>query len=85
VAAQLKREPVSQTQPMTRIDRDFSARPAWEREWMIDNTWCDVCREADLGIVDPEEYELEGRIFVEGRCKKCGQQVRSEVHDEEAG
>jgi len=70
---------------MSRKDRDFSLRPEEEQEWIIQNTWCDTCGQADLGMNFTQEYEEYGRIFVEGQCLKCGQVVQSEVKDEEAG
>ncbi|RLB46615.1 MAG: hypothetical protein DRI90_27190 [Deltaproteobacteria bacterium] len=70
---------------MNRIDRAFDTRPDLEREWLQDNTWCDACGEADLGMTSPYEYEQDGRIYVEGQCRRCGRQVRSEVKVENAG
>ena len=35
---------------MGRRERPFEARPPAEREWMLDNTWCPGCGEADLGM-----------------------------------
>jgi hypothetical protein len=52
---------------------------------MLQNTWCDTCGEADLGISSPREYEEKGRVYVEGQCRKCGQAVRSEVVEKDAG
>jgi hypothetical protein len=59
--------------------RDFSARSQIEQDSLRSDTWCDKCDQADLGLSDPKEYEEEGRIFVEGRCRKCGGTVRTEV------
>jgi len=64
---------------LTRIERDFQARPQAEQQWMLDNTWCDACAEADLGMRDVREFVADGVVFVEGSCRKCGAQVRSEV------
>lgn len=64
---------------MTRIDRNFEARPAHEQQWLLDNTWCEVCRKADLGMRDAREFSEDGVVFVEGRCRTCGRSVRSEV------
>jgi len=49
---------------------------------MLNNTWCDECGEADLGMHSPHEYEENGQIFVEGLCRRCGHVVLSEVRDE---
>jgi hypothetical protein len=62
-----------------RIQRDFNKRDDSEKEWFIENTWCDHCLQADLGISNPVEYEIEGKIFIEGNCLKCGKIVISEI------
>jgi hypothetical protein len=62
-----------------RVQRDFSQRSAFEQDWLVENTWCDACGEADLGLVDPVEYEEIGRIFLEGACARCGARVVSEI------
>lgn len=67
---------------MTRIDRDFEARSAWEQQWLCENTWCQACRIADLGLVDPSEFEEDGRVYVQGYCRACGGVVLSEVVDQ---
>lgn len=61
------------------------ARSAQEREWMLQNTWCDACAEADLGMDAPREYGEDGRVYVEGLCRKCRRGVRSEVVERDAG
>lgn len=70
---------------MKRIDRDFQARPEAERQGLLEDTWCDRCDKADLGMDSPQEYEEGGRIYVSGNCRVCGDEVRSEVIEEEAG
>jgi len=69
---------------MSRTQRNFTARSAEEREWVLNNTWCDGCGEADLGLSLPQEYEEAGRFYVEGRCRKCGEVVRSEIIEKDA-
>ena len=68
---------------MNRIDRDFNARPDSEREFMVENCWCDTCEEADLGMDAPLEYEEDGTIFVEGTCRKCGGRVWSVITEKD--
>ena len=41
------------------------------------DSWCDACNQADLGMRDPQEFEEDGQIIVEGLCKKCGGTVRN--------
>ena len=70
---------------MDRRDRDFTARPQPEQEWLLQETWCDSCQAADLGMVEPHEYEEDGSVYVEGLCRNCRSVVRAEVMEWEAG
>ena len=63
----------------TRTPRDFLARPDAEQRWLRENTWCDACGIADLGMRDPREYAEGGAINVEGLCRGCGGAVRSSI------
>ena len=69
----------------SRVNREFNARSESEREWMSENTWCGRCDQADLGLNAPQEYEEDGKIFIEGKCKQCGDTIRSEVTEMGAG
>ncbi len=62
-----------------RQKRNFFFRTEAERKWMLKNTWCNHCQKADLGMTSPEEYEEDGKIFIQGTCSKCGAQVVSEI------
>jgi hypothetical protein len=44
-----------------RIFKDFHSRPADEQRWIAENTWCDACAAADLGLDNPPEY-FEGGV-----------------------
>jgi hypothetical protein len=66
---------------MTRRERDFVARSPLERQWMTENTWCEHCQKADLGLSDPVEYESDGKFFIEGECRVCGSCVVSEIQE----
>jgi hypothetical protein len=68
-----------------RSHRNFLDRPEYERRWIVDNTWCETCGKADLGIGSPQEYEEDHRIFVEGTCNECGRIVRSEIVNKDVG
>jgi hypothetical protein len=59
--------------------RDYSQRSPEEIVWFEKNTWCDNCNEADIGMRDVIEYDENGLIYVEGKCIKCNQVVRSEI------
>lgn len=66
-----------------RIDRDFNQRSEEERKAFLEQTWCDQCQEVNLGMIEPEEYELNEIIFIEGKCAKCGNTVLTEITDDE--
>lgn len=66
-----------------RIPRDFYARDPEEQEAFLQNTWCNQCQEIDLGMTDPVEYELMTRIFIEGKCAKCGDVSITEVVEDD--
>ncbi|MCY0967097.1 hypothetical protein [Parathalassolituus penaei] len=68
---------------MERIERDFFARDAEDQEAFLTQTWCNDCGEADLGMVEPVEYEVEGVVVVEGKCKKCGASILTEIADDD--
>ncbi|WP_293265829.1 hypothetical protein [Neptunomonas sp.] len=63
--------------------RDFLLRDKEEQQAFLEQTWCDKCQEADLGMHTPLEYELDGTIYIEGTCSKCGEQVFTELTDDE--
>ena len=62
-----------------RILRDFSSRSMQEQAWLVSESWCDKCNEADLGILNPVEFEEDSRVFVEGKCPKCNSVVTTEI------
>lgn len=64
-----------------KIKREFNTRPPEEREWHLQNTWCEFCGIADLGMDKPNEYELNNKIFLSGYCLKCGNEIISEIID----
>jgi hypothetical protein len=64
---------------MPRIPRDFSKREALEKKFILEDTWCDVCDKADLGMVHPVEFEEDGEVIVEGICARCGGPIRTTI------
>jgi hypothetical protein len=64
---------------MNRKEKKFHSRNLAEQKMFSEDTWCDFCNEADLGLNKPIEYELGEKIFIEGVCKKCGYRVVSEI------
>ena len=69
---------------MARHERVFANRPPAEQRWLTENTWCSSCGKADLGLIAPVEYEDGGKVFLEGKCKRCGERVVSTINDREA-
>ncbi|GAA6133449.1 hypothetical protein NBRC116188_02380 [Oceaniserpentilla sp. 4NH20-0058] len=68
---------------MAKQERDFYQRDPEDQAAFLEQTWCNNCLEVDLGMVDPVEYEQDGTIMIEGKCKKCGESVITELADEE--
>jgi len=64
--------------------RNFALRPANERRWMLENTWCENCQKADLGMINPTEFEEAGTVVVEGRGRVCASSIRSVVEERNA-
>ncbi|MCW8887385.1 MAG: hypothetical protein OQK12_19340 [Motiliproteus sp.] len=68
---------------MSKEQQDFFSRPQEEQDAFLSQTWCNECMEADLGMTDPEEYILDGNRYVEGKCKRCGTSIVTELVDED--
>jgi len=68
---------------MSRIPRKFQLRSPDEQFWFQDQTWCNHCNQADIGLNNPLEYEEDGKIYVEGNCRRCGKTVRSEITEKQ--
>ena len=48
------------------IERNFFIRNQIEQQALMEDTWCDTCNEAYIGLIDPAEYELDGKVYIEG-------------------
>jgi len=68
---------------MERTERDFYARDKADQEAFLTQTWCNNCMEVDLGMKDPVEYELDGVVYIDGKCVKCGSTVTTEIADDD--
>jgi len=66
-----------------RVQRDFYARDSEEQQLFLTDTWCDHCQQLGLGMSEPEEYELYGLVFIEGKCNECGEAVLTELTEDE--
>lgn len=65
------------------IERDFNLRDEDEKKAFLEETWCDNCQEVNLGMKNPIEYEQNDIIFIEGKCRKCGNIILTEITEEE--
>jgi hypothetical protein len=68
-----------------RVHRDFFARDQIDQEYICENTWCDTCDEADIGLLNPVEYEEDSRVFVEGACARCLSRIVTEITEHSVG
>lgn len=64
---------------MTKKLKSFQLRPVEEQALLCSVTWCDQCQQADLGMVEPLEYEEAGKLYLAGSCSVCGGDVLSEI------
>ncbi|WP_374963408.1 hypothetical protein [Spongiibacter tropicus] len=62
---------------------DLNTIPEIERDIYLEDSWCNNCNEADLGIVNPELYTLGGRKYLGGNCKVCGAVCTSEIIEQD--
>lgn len=66
-----------------RTERNFYAREPEEQQLFLTDTWCDACQQLGLGMSEPQEYELYGLVFIEGKCNQCGEPVLTELTEDE--
>lgn len=66
-------------QILPRIPCDFLDRPEDERRAFICVTWCDSCSIGSLGMLEPIEYKLGDKTYLEGKCARCGSTIISEI------
>jgi hypothetical protein len=50
-----------------------------QQKSIVEDTWCDACKEADLGMIHPVEFEENGEIIVEGICARCAGPIRTAI------
>jgi hypothetical protein len=55
-----------------------------ERVFHLENSWCEFCQEADLGIVEPELYIENEKKHIAGKCAVCGQTCESEITENQS-
>ena len=75
-------QPEKQSGP-ARVLYDFQKRTTKEQEIFTQVTWCDSCFFDNLGMLDPIEFKIGDKTFLEGKCSRCGTVVRSEIIKDE--
>lgn len=68
-----------------REELDFASLPEPIQQFVKENSWCNKCSKADLGIVGPSLYIEDGVTFVEGSCKICGERCVSALEEKSNG
>ena len=64
---------------MPKQNYHFQLHDFIERKVFIENAWCEVCDEANLGLFGPAELEVYGNKFIHGYCRRCGTKIVSEI------
>ncbi len=65
----------------SRSKRDFSLRNEDDRERLLSEMWCHRCMEVPAAIEEPQEFEGNGLVFLEGRCFSCGATLVLEIDE----
>jgi hypothetical protein len=65
----------------SRNKRDFSLRSEDDREQLLSEMWCHRCMEIPAVIEEPQEFEGNGLVFLEGRCYSCSTTLVMEIAD----
>ncbi|MEH6627918.1 MAG: hypothetical protein V7739_15845 [Motiliproteus sp.] len=68
---------------MSKEQQDFFSRPEEEQQAFLNQTWCNDCMKADLGMKEPEEYIQDGKRYVEGKCNSCGNSIVTELTNDD--
>jgi hypothetical protein len=64
-----------------RKKRDFFTRDEESREALLGEMWCHRCMEVAAAIEEPQEFEGNGMVFLEGRCVTCGATIVLEIDE----
>ena len=63
----------------SRNKRDFMTRSEDDRDRLLSEMWCHRCMEVPATIEEPQEFEGNGLVFLEGRCISCGATLVLEI------
>jgi len=64
-----------------RKKRDFFARDEESRDRLLGEMWCHRCMEVAQNIEEPQEFEGNSMVFLEGRCAACGATIVLEIDE----
>jgi len=59
--------------------RNFKNRSQEEQESFVSISWCDSCHASGLGMLNPVEFELNGKVYLRGECSRCKNNILSEI------
>ena len=62
-----------------RIPRNFLARSVADQAILLHASWCEHCELGDFALLHPEEYEIDGEIFLSGFCPHCSSECTTEI------
>lgn len=62
-----------------RIERDFLARPRDEQQLLLRFSYCDWCEIEGFKMLSPQEYEINGEVFLSGYCPVCSGECITEI------
>jgi hypothetical protein len=77
----LKNNATKQQGAPVRKKRDFFTRDEETRDRMLGEMWCHRCMEVAAAIEEPQEFEGNGMVFLEGRCVTCGATIVLEIDE----
>ena len=66
-----------------REDLDFNALPKSDKDWFLQETWCDTCDKADLGMKEPELYVENNIKYISGKCIICNTKCISTITEQD--
>lgn len=69
---------------MKREKLDWYTLPESDQTWYLQETWCNTCDKADLGLSDPELYIEGGIKYIDGKCLVCGSICSSTISEHDS-
>lgn len=57
---------------------DFYTLDKVDQERCRKDTYCENCKQVNLGLIEPKLIKIENQEFIEGKCKVCGNRIIAE-------